>query len=127
MRKTLFLILGIIFIGSIFVSNFSDARRIFFRSGYTGGTAADLDGIDGATVSVGDISYVSFKWGTADTQVCTSMHQVLSGTDSETGYKVVIPDTNAGGKMWTIISECIAISPTEPTGLPTGMPWMQSE
>ena len=74
------------------------AAKIYFRSGLTGGTSGDLDGIDGAVLADGDSAIVVDYINTA-----TYFYAVDADSGvAESAPDVIKPDINAENKRWLL-------------------------
>jgi hypothetical protein len=70
------------------------ALNMYWKSGLTGGTSTDLDGIDGANLVDGDVAFVF---------TTTGVYKYLLDDDGGAGESsplVIVPDSNPGTKNW---------------------------
>ena len=81
------------------------ASKFYFRSNLTGGTSADLDGIDGAILADGDGAIVV----TSEWSYIYSLD--VDSAASESSPQAIKPDLNPGDKRW-ILSKQVEYIPT---------------
>lgn len=80
----------------------SAAITIYRRTGLTGGTATDLDGIEGSTLVEGDLAWIYFDTNSVEYKYNYRLN-ATSGA-SESSPDVIAPDPNAGSKRWILQS-----------------------
>jgi hypothetical protein len=84
-----------------------DATTTFYsKTALTGGTATSLDGINGLSLSDGDITFV-----TVGEVFYTYRLNATSGA-AESSPTVIAPDTNPGTKRWILQSQSASAIPT---------------
>ena len=72
------------------------ALAVYKKTGLTGGTAADLDSVDGDDLSGGEIAFVIY-----DGSAYTFELDESSGADENSPF-VIAPDANPGNKRWLL-------------------------
>ena len=72
------------------------ALAVYKKTGLTGGTAADLDSVDGDDLSGGEIAFVIY-----DGSAYTFELDESSGADENSPF-VIAPDANPGNKRWIL-------------------------
>lgn len=100
MRKKIFLVLIMIFIYGLFAHPLQAAITIYRRTGLTGGTSADLDGINGSGLVEGDVGWVFRDANTVETKYEYRL-KAASGA-AESVPDIIAPDTNPGSKRWIL-------------------------
>lgn len=84
----------------------------YLRTGLTGGTENDLDGIDGAELSGGELAAVVIDAATPTFRV------YLLDADNggaESSPSIIAPDANPGDKMWVLIGQLVLFGATAGT------------
>lgn len=79
----------------------------FIAQGLTGGTSADLDFIDGADITVGDIGFVTYLGN-------MYLYTVDESGGAESSPAKITPDANAGSKRWVLQGQ-LSLSTTTTT------------
>lgn len=107
------------------MTNPHDNRAHYTFGLATGGTDNALDSVDGANLSGGETATIYYNY---DTTKYVSWEYVLDADSGQTesGLNFIAPDTNAGTKRWVLTRPPIVASPTEPTGLPDGVIWIDT-
>ena len=72
------------------------AKEVYIRTGLTGGTTSDLDGIDGNQINDADVSIVF------DTNISYLYQLDASSGAAESSPDIIVPDTNPGTKCWIL-------------------------
>lgn len=72
------------------------AKEVYIRTGLTGGSTTDLDGIDGNQLNDGDVAFVF------DSNTSYIYQLDASSGASESSPDVIAPDTNPGTKRWIL-------------------------
>lgn len=106
-------------------TNPHDNRAHYTFSLPSGGTDNALDSVDGALLSGGETATINYNYGTiyfvSFDYVCDA-----DSNQTESGLNFIAPDTNAGTKRWVLSDPPIVVGPTEPTGLPDGVTWIDT-
>ena len=68
----------------------------YVKTGRTGGTATDLDGIDGNSLNAGDIAFV------VETNVIYFYWLDSTAAGAENDPYIIVPDANPGTKNWEL-------------------------
>ena len=82
------------------------SKTVYLRTGITGGTATDLDGIDGDNLLDADMTFVTLT---------NVLYPYLLDDDSgavESSPDIIAPDTNPGNKRWLLQTPVYAVDTT---------------
>lgn len=77
---------------------------MWLRTGLTGGTTADLDGIDGDDVVAGDSCIVVAGDGGSPEATVVYFYTLTANGTAESSPDVIVPDANPGSKCWERIA-----------------------
>lgn len=95
----------------------------YYKTSWTGGAASALDGIDGSTLTNGDIAIV---YGTIDSyNVTTAYVWDSSSTATESGITNIAPDVNGTTGRWIQHQPAYCFGTTEPT-ITDGVVWFDT-
>ena len=96
---------------------------VYIFSDFTGGTAEDLDSVDGLALTAGDSAFVYKDVGN---YVCDIKYVVQDSSATADGITVIEPATNPGTKRWHQTGAMVVTGEDEPTSPFTGLVWIDS-
>ena len=77
---------------------------MYMRTGLIGGTAGDLDGIDGNVIFENDAAVVVAGDGASPESTVVYFYTLTLNGTAESSPDVIVPDANPGSKCWERIA-----------------------